>query len=388
VTAAPSLAGRRQVADVDFVLSAMDKSHVEKARWPWREMLPFTLSFSNSPDHFDVAIPDPSFWAWPEKAIRSQCVPRCPSHVAMHVQGAHRMLLPLRRAASNGRAPFALRWELLDDAPFVWPWASKSPLVHWRGGLARSGGLRKKLAACANESPKCSQALDIRAAGPNSVCSSDPTLTLTLPLALVATLTLSCLGVASQDLWEPPMGMCRFKVRASSVSLCPNARVPDSWALPPSQVAIFAQGEGYTSSKHRTLGCGSLPVFLEYNTHDTYYGRWLEADTHYKRLRYSLSPNATDQVGCAAGIARPKRRRCSSPLLPAFDHLSPLLPLQDDGGSCICGDLEKVAAWALNHDAEAQAIGARARAFATRVLGRPMVEAYLLAVLAETVRVH
>jgi len=60
------------VADVDFVLSAMDKSHVEKARWPWREMLPFTLSFSNSPDHFDVAIPDPSFWAWPEKAIRSQ----------------------------------------------------------------------------------------------------------------------------------------------------------------------------------------------------------------------------------------------------------------------------------------------------------------------------
>ena len=63
---------KHTVADVDFVLSAMDKSHVEKARWPWRDMLPFTLSFSNSPDHYDVAIPDPSFWAWPEKAIRSQ----------------------------------------------------------------------------------------------------------------------------------------------------------------------------------------------------------------------------------------------------------------------------------------------------------------------------
>jgi hypothetical protein len=247
------------VADVDFVLSAMDRAHVETARWPWRDMLPFSLSFANSPDHFDVAVPDPSFWAWPEKAIRPQ-------------------------------------WELLADSAFVWPWHRKAPLVHWRGGLARSGGLRKKLAACAHESPQCAASLDIRAAGPNS------------------------------ELWEPPMGMCRFKA------------------------AVFAQGEGYTSSKHRTLGCGSLPVFLEYNSHDTYYGRFLQPDTHYKRLRYSLRPNATDQ---------------------------------DDAGSCVCGDLDRLAAWLQTHDAEAAAVGANARRFAETLLGRPMVEAYLLAVLQE-----
>lgn len=251
---------KHQIADVDFVLSVMDRAHVEKSRWPWRDMLPFLLSFANSPDHLDVAIPDPSFWAWPEKAIRSQ-------------------------------------WELLKDSAFVWPWDKKAPLVHWRGGLARSGGLRKKLAACANESPKCTSMLDIRAAGPNS------------------------------ELWEPPMGMCRFKA------------------------AVFAQGEGYTSSKHRTLGCGSLPVFLEYINHDTYYGRFLKPDVHYKRLRYSLRPNATDQ---------------------------------DDAGSCICGDLDRLAGWLQTHDKEAATIGAAARQFAERVLGQPMVEAYLLAVLKET----
>jgi len=250
----------RDIEDVDFVLSVMDKSHVEKARWPWRDMLPFTLSFSQSPDHLDVPIPDPSFWAWPEKAIRSQ-------------------------------------WELLADSAFVWPWEKKAPLVHWRGGLARSGGLRKKLASCAHESSQCASGLDIRAAGPNS------------------------------ELWEPPMGMCRFKV------------------------AVFAQGEGFTSSKHRTLGCGSLPVFLEYNAHDTYYGRFLTPGVHYKRVRYSLRANATDQ---------------------------------DDGGTCVCGDLDRIASWASQHEHEAKGIGAKARSFAEKVLGKPLVEAYLVAVLKET----
>ena len=34
-----------KVPDVDFVLSGMDRAHVEKARWPWRDMLPFLVSF-------------------------------------------------------------------------------------------------------------------------------------------------------------------------------------------------------------------------------------------------------------------------------------------------------------------------------------------------------
>jgi hypothetical protein len=58
---------------------------------------------------------------------------------------------------------------------------------------------------------------------------------------------------------------------------------------------------------------------------------------------------------------------------------------QDDGGSCVCADLDRVASWATTHDAEARMIGARARGFAERVLGKTMVEAYLLAVLEETV---
>ena len=40
------------------------------------------------------------------------------------------------------------------------------------------------------------------------------------------------------------------------------------------KVALFAQGEGYTSSKQRLLACGSLPVFLAHDAMDSYYGRW------------------------------------------------------------------------------------------------------------------
>ena len=71
-----------------------------------------------------------------------------------------------------------------------------------------------------------------------------------------------------------------------SLSLSVKTNALFAWAAAAAgQVAVFAQGEGYTSSKHRTLGCGSLPLFLEYNSHDTYYGRFLEEGRHYKRLR-------------------------------------------------------------------------------------------------------
>jgi hypothetical protein len=44
-----------------------------------------------------------------------------------------------------------------------------------------------------------------------------------------------------------------------------------------------------------------------------------------------------------------------------------------------------VTAWALAHDNEAKAIGAKARLFAEKVLGRDMLEAYIVTVLTETV---
>eukprot|EP00615_Pteridomonas_danica_P010799 CAMPEP_0114331322 /NCGR_PEP_ID=MMETSP0101-20121206/2328_1 /TAXON_ID=38822 ORGANISM="Pteridomonas danica, Strain PT" /NCGR_SAMPLE_ID=MMETSP0101 /ASSEMBLY_ACC=CAM_ASM_000211 /LENGTH=355 /DNA_ID=CAMNT_0001461603 /DNA_START=53 /DNA_END=1117 /DNA_ORIENTATION=+ len=119
--------------------------------------------------------------------------------------------------------------------------------------------------------------------------------------------------------------------------------------------SVFAQGEGFTSSKHRNLACGSLPIFLEYNPHDTYYGRFLEPDVHYKRIRYSLRSNATDQ---------------------------------DDGGTCVCSDLDQVTSWALSHDEQAKAIGAKARSFAENVIGREMVELYVVALLRETAKLQ
>ena len=39
------------------------------------------------------------------------------------------------------------------------------------------------------------------------------------------------------------------------------------------KLAVFAQGYGFTSAKERNLACGSVPVFLEKDTQDTYFGR-------------------------------------------------------------------------------------------------------------------
>ena len=55
----------------------------------------------------------------------------------------------------------------------------------------------------------------------------------------------------------------------------------------------------------------------------------------------------------------------------------------DDGGSCVCADLERVAAWSEKNQAEAKRIGENARRFAERVLSRKAVESYVLAVLLQ-----
>jgi hypothetical protein len=53
---------------VEFVLSTMDRVQLGAAlRGP--DALPFALSFATSPGFLDVAVPDPSFWAWPEMLI-------------------------------------------------------------------------------------------------------------------------------------------------------------------------------------------------------------------------------------------------------------------------------------------------------------------------------
>ena len=60
--------------------------------------------------------------------------------------------------------------------------------------------------------------------------------------------------------WVGPMHSCRFKY------------------------PVFIQGEGYTSSKQRILACGSMPMFLDHDEHDSYYDRWLTPNFHYRVL--------------------------------------------------------------------------------------------------------
>jgi hypothetical protein len=50
-------------------------------------------------------------------------------------------------------------------------------------------------------------------------------------------------------------------------------------------VSHLHKGYGYTSAKERNLACGSVPIFLEKDDVDTYFGRWLMEGTHFKRLR-------------------------------------------------------------------------------------------------------
>jgi len=53
---------------------------------------------------------------------------------------------------------------------------------------------------------------------------------------------------------------------------------------------MYPQGEGYTSSKQRVLASGSCPVFAELTGHDTYYGRFLKENVHFKRVHVDPPP--------------------------------------------------------------------------------------------------
>ena len=108
--------------DVDFVVYTEDRAHLAKSRHPRRtgpnHVLPFALGFARSDDHWDVGVPDPSFFGWPELAIN-----------------------PHWQIAAGWRA-------FLKSTPFD----ARLPKVHWRGGLKRSGGLREAMVGCAKHS--------------------------------------------------------------------------------------------------------------------------------------------------------------------------------------------------------------------------------------------
>jgi len=92
----------------------MDRVQLPRTSAHGKDSTPFALSFARNPSHLDVAIPDPSFWAWPE------------------------MLIP----------PY---WELVHDAKIA-KWADKPMRAFWRGGTARNSGLREVLIHCGKNS--------------------------------------------------------------------------------------------------------------------------------------------------------------------------------------------------------------------------------------------
>ena len=55
----------------------------------------------------------------------------------------------------------------------------------------------------------------------------------------------------------------------------------------------------------------------------------------------------------------------------------------EDSTESVCVHLGRTLQWATLQDAAAAGVAARARKFATRVLGEPMVRGYLLSVLTE-----
>lgn len=200
---------------VDFILYPGDKPRLFKsaflpppdARRPVnrpRDAIPFALSFARRDDALDVAVPDSSFFGWPEMRVHP-----------------HWMLAAAELAAT--------------------PWLEKRNHMHWRGGLERAGGMRQAVALCAKHSPwRGAQGhtwLDVR----NS----------------------------KKDDWESPLEQARYKL------------------------ALFMQGEGYTSSKQRDLASGSCPVFVEQSADDTFYGRFLKEGKHFVRVPVDPGPNQT-----------------------------------------------------------------------------------------------
>ena len=178
-------------------------------------------------------------------------------------------------------------WELLHDSKVV-GWKDKANRVFWRGGTARNSGLRETLIHCGKNSKHRFKGSTVSFDMKNAVRNWPKT-------------------------WAGAMDACQYKF------------------------AVFAQGFGYTSAKERILGCGSVPIFLERDNVDTYFGRWLKEGVHFKRL----NPET------------------------------------------MCEDLDEVIQWIIDHDAEARRIGEASRQFAETILSKEMLNGYIVAMLQE-----
>ena len=255
------------VPDVDFVVYTEDRARLAKHKYPKRmgpnRILPFALGFARSDKHWDVGVPDPSFFGWPELAVNPH-------------------------------------WQLANAPVANIPWSDKANRVHWRGGLKRSGGLREAMINCAQRS-KNQGWMDI--GGHKSL--------------------------GGKGNWEHPLAMGRFKL------------------------ALFMQGEGYTSSKQRILASGSCPLFAELTEHDVYFGRFLKEGTHYQRVRVG---NESMQCG---------------------------------GHACVtCMDLDRAVKWVETEDGLAKKCANEAKRFSDLFFSRRALLEYLRTLLVEVAAIQ
>ena len=177
--------------DVSFVLLTGDRARVRRSAYSSpSSTIPFAVSFARHNDYFDVSVPDPSFFGWPEM------------HVAPHWMLTATANTQLQTALTSAYPNLSkLEYPLF---PSNLSWNARSDKLYWRGGRKGRGHLREAVLDCVKQ-------LEQRQSG----AQSSP------PRAKLP----SNFDVAphTANKWEHPLSMAKDKV------------------------ALFMQGEGFTS---------------------------------------------------------------------------------------------------------------------------------------------
>lgn len=105
-------------------------------------------------------------------------------------------------------------------------------------------------------------------------------------------------------------------------------------------------------------------MFAELHGHDTYFGRFLTQDVHYKRIGVTPIPEG---------------KRCTEAKNGGASK----------GGGCAhCGDMAAIIRWAAANDAAAKACADSASTLAHGIFSRRMLLEYVLVVLQETAKLQ
>ena len=177
--------------DVSFVLLTGDRARVRRSTYTSpSSTIPFAVSFARHEDYFDVSVPDPSFFGWPEM------------HVAPHWMLTATANAQLQTAlTSTYRNLSELEYPLF---PSKLSWNARSEKLHWRGGSKGRGHLREAILGCVKQLEQ--QQSKAQSSPPHAKLSSK-----------------FDIAPYTETNWEHPLSMAKDKV------------------------ALFIQGEGFTS---------------------------------------------------------------------------------------------------------------------------------------------